>query len=78
MNDPKKGFKEGVFAARQFGAEFTANPGSSRREYLNDAAWYFGEDKTYSNLTAEEREALNTAFAEGVKAEKEARRIVGP
>jgi hypothetical protein len=70
MNDPKKGFKEGVFAARQFGAEFKANPGSSRMEYLNDAAWYFGEGKTYSTLTAEEKAALLKAFAEGERAER--------
>jgi hypothetical protein len=71
MDSIKKGFKEGVFAARQFGAEFVANPGSSRMEYLNDAALYFGEGKTYSTLTSEERQALQKAFAEGMKAEKD-------
>jgi hypothetical protein len=77
MNEPKKGFKEGVFAARQFGAEFVANPGSSRIEYLNDAAWYFGEGKTYATLTAEEKFALCEAFSEGgMRAEKEAQRIL--
>ena len=77
MNEPKKGFKEGVFAARQFGAEFVANPGSSKMEYLNDAAFYFGEGKTYAKLTAEERAALVEAFNAGMRAEKEATKIVG-
>jgi hypothetical protein len=77
MNEIKKGFDQGVFAARQFGAEYVANPGSSKMEHLNDAAWYFGEGKTYATLTAEERDALNKAFNEGMKAEKEARKVIG-
>lgn len=77
MDEPKKGMKEGIFAAKQFGAEFEANPGSSRMEYLNDAAFYFGEGKTYSTLTQEERDALNKAFSEGIQAEKDARKIIG-
>ena len=70
MQEIKKGHKEGIFAAKQFGAEYQANPGSSRMEYLNDAAWYFGEGKTYATLTAKERTELNTAFNAGIQAEK--------
>ena len=77
MNEPKKGFEQGVFAAKQFGAEYVANPGSSKLEYLNNAAWYFGEGKTYATLTADERKALNVAFNEGMKAERDARKIIG-
>lgn len=77
MNEPKKGFKEGVFAARQFGAEFVANPGSSKMDYLNDAAWYFGEGKTYATLTPEEKVALGEAFNAGMRAEKDARKAIG-
>lgn len=73
MDKIKTGFDQGVFAARQFGAEFIANPGSSRMDYLNDAAFYFGEGKTYSKLTPDERKALNKAFTEGEQAERLAR-----
>lgn len=71
MNKPKRGFNEGKFAARSFGAEYQANPGSSRTDYLNDAAWYFGKEKI-SELNEEERKALYEEFAAGIKAEKEA------
>jgi len=63
------GMEEGIFAAKQFGAEFQANPGSSRQEYRENAAWYFGKESV-SELTTEEALALNTGFYEGIRREK--------
>jgi len=74
MRDIKKGFDEGVRASRQLGAEFAANPGESRKEYVEDAAWYFGEGKTYATLTEAEKTALSNSFAEGFAAERKLRR----
>jgi len=64
----------GIFAAKQFGAEYQANPGSSRREYLDSAAYYFRQDvESFSQLTPEEREACQKAFREGIDAERASR-----
>ena len=53
------------------GAEYQANPGSSRMEYLDSAAWYFGEDKDeLKDLSADEKAALHKAFREGQDAER--------
>lgn len=61
----------GIIAARQFGAEWQANPGSSRRDYLDSAAYYFDDDKeTFADLSPEEKIACRKAFEEGVNAEK--------
>lgn len=53
------------------GAEYQANPGSSRREYLDNSAYYFGEDKeTFADLSLEEKEICLNAFQAGIVAEK--------
>lgn len=69
-DDPTKGAN-----GQTLWAEFTANPHSSRLDYLNDAS-YFGEDKTLSALAVEEKKALCQAFNEGVQAEKTARNTI--
>lgn len=70
MDDTKRGFKEGVEAARYFGSEFQANPGSDKMEYLDAIADYFREDATWKDLTNKEKEAAKEAFRKGVEAEK--------
>jgi hypothetical protein len=63
--------ERGIFAARQFGAEHQANPGSSRREYLDSSAYYFRDGvESFSQLTDEEKEACRSAFQKGVAAER--------
>lgn len=69
MNNQKRGTKEGLFAARQFGAEFQANPGSSRMEYLDSAAWYFGVE-SFAELSEEQKWQCKAAFDQGIKAER--------
>ncbi len=70
MNDIKRGLKEGTYAAFAMGAECQANPGSSRRDYLNDAAWYFGKD-SLKDLNEEERTICHREFERGMKTERE-------
>lgn len=71
MNLGPRNKEKGAFAARQFGAEFQANPGSSRREYLDSAAYYFREGvESFSELTEEEKAICRKAFDDGVAAEK--------
>ena len=61
----------GTKAAHYMGAEYAANPGSSRREYLDSAAYYFGETKeTYADLTAEEKLICSKQFQAGIEAER--------
>jgi hypothetical protein len=61
----------GAKAAREMGAEYQANPGSSRIEYLNDSAYYFRDGvEKLSDLTPEEREICQREFAAGIAAEK--------
>jgi hypothetical protein len=63
--------ENGPIAAKMMGAEYQANPGSSRKEYLDNSAYYFSEDKNcYSDLTLEEKELCLDAFDAGVKLEK--------
>jgi hypothetical protein len=69
MDDVSRGFQEGVKAARYFGAEFQANPGSHKVDYLNDAADYFCKGATIKDLSTSERKALYEAFNAGMKAE---------
>jgi hypothetical protein len=69
MDPTKRGKKEGASAARYFGSEYQANPGSSRRDYLNDSAWYFGVDD-YKKLSPEDREVCDREFAAGIAAER--------
>lgn len=63
-------FEKGVEAARYFGAEFQANPGSNRQEYLDSCANYFGKD-CFRDLGPKEKGACRDAFNAGIKAEKE-------
>jgi len=66
MKEQKRGMKEGIFAAEQFGAEFQANPGSSRFEYVESAAWYFGKE-SFSELSQVEKIACRSAFVRGIE-----------
>ncbi len=63
--------ENGPIAARAMGAEHQANPGSSRREYLDNAAYYFGEDKeSFSDLSEEQKAICKSAFNEGIAIER--------
>ncbi len=63
--------KQGAFAARQMGAEFQANPGSSRGEYLDSSAFYFREGvESFSQLTDEEKTICRREFNAGIAQEK--------
>lgn len=61
--------KNPAACAREMGAEFQANPGSSRREYLDSAAYYFGWD-TYAEMPADAKLVCMNAFLDGVNAER--------
>ena len=61
--------EKGRAAAYYFGAEYTANPGSSRLEYMSDCAFYYGKER-YSDLSLEEKNEIQQAFNEGCAAEK--------
>jgi len=53
------------------GAEYQANPGSSMREYLDNSAYYFGEDKeSFSDLSENEKAICRKAFNEGIAIER--------
>ena len=53
------------------GAEYQANPGSSRIEYLDSAAYYFSEDiEKFSDLSDDDKAACRKAFEEGVREER--------
>lgn len=68
--DIKRGTEEALKAARYFGAEYQANPGSDRMEYLDDVADYLGADLTWKDLTREQKKPLLEAFKRGIEAEK--------
>lgn len=71
MNNTPRNSEQGPKSARYMGAEWAANPGESRKEYLDSAAYYFGEDKeTFYELSPDEKSACLTAFNEGVAAER--------
>lgn len=71
MNLGPRNKERGAFAARQFGAEWQANPGSSKMEYLDSAAYYFREDvEKFMQLTDEEKVICRSEFAAGVEAER--------
>jgi hypothetical protein len=55
------GMEEGAKAAKSFG--------SSRMEYLESAAFYYGK-QSYRELSNEEKQACQAAFNAGVAAEK--------
>jgi len=62
--------ENGPIAAKYMGAEYKANPGSSRREYLDNSAYYFGEDKeSFSDLSEDEKAICRKAFNEGIAIE---------
>lgn len=66
-----RSFEIGKRVSYQSGAEYQANPGTNRREYLNDSAIYFRKGvKTINDLTPRERTALMSEFNRGVAAEK--------
>jgi hypothetical protein len=71
MNNAVRNPEAGARAAHYMGAEYAANPGSSRMEYLDSAAWYFGSDKeSRSDLTPEEKTILHREFQKGIEAER--------
>jgi len=70
MNKIKRGFEEGVEAARYFGSEYQANPGSDQLEYFDSIADYFRKDALWSDLSSKEKQAAREAFKKGVEAEK--------
>lgn len=71
MNLGPRNKEKGAVAARQFGAELQANPGSSRREYLDSSAYYFRDGvESFSQLTEEEKEICRREFDAGIAAEK--------
>jgi hypothetical protein len=55
--------KRALAAAKYFGAEYEVNPGSSRMEYMDDCAYYFG--KTWKELSQEDKNAISVAFEKG-------------
>lgn len=73
MKDPygERNFEKGKKVAYQFGAECQANAGTSIRDYLEDLAFYCGDDDMlFDNLPEEQRNALIIEFNKGIKAEK--------
>ena len=71
MNYPTRNEQAGAKAAFAFGAEYQANPGSSRREYLDSAAYYFGPDfEKVSDLSENQKEVLFREFQAGIAREK--------
>lgn len=56
-------------AAKYFGAEYAANPGSSRLEYMESIALKMGK-KTWSELAFDDKRQFSRAFDEGVREEK--------
>lgn len=74
MKDPygERSFEKGKRAAYECGAALQANPGESRKEYLDSAAIYFRPDvETFEELTKEEKTALLIEFNKGIEAEKQ-------
>jgi acyl-CoA reductase-like NAD-dependent aldehyde dehydrogenase len=65
----ERDLEEAVAAARYFGAEYQANPGSSRSEYMESIAMKLGQERWFS-LTPEQRRVCGNAFEEGRRAEK--------
>lgn len=73
MKDPygERSFERGVKVAYSFGAECQANPGTSIKDYLEDLAFYSGDDDmVFKNLPKEHQNALIIAFNKGIEAEK--------
>lgn len=74
MKDPygKRNFERGIKVAHGFGAECQANPGTSIKDYLEDLAFYCGDDDMlFDNLPKEQQNALIIEFNKGIKAEKQ-------
>ena len=57
-------------AARYFGAECQANPGTSFSDYASDIALRYGKGKKWSDLTKEEMAAARAAFSQGREEER--------
>lgn len=60
---------KGQEAARYFGAECEANPGSSWSDYAEDCASYYGKSK-WRDLTPDEKAEALAAFNAGRKDER--------
>lgn len=56
-------------AARYWGAEFQANPGDARSEYLDSIAMKLGKEQ-WSDISRDQRTILLKAFHEGMSAER--------
>ncbi len=58
------------------GAEYQANPGSSKPKYMDAAAYYFRDDvELLEDLTPEEKEILINEFNIGIDIEKKHQEI---
>jgi hypothetical protein len=71
VNEPERGREEGKRAARYFGAEYQANPGSDRLEYYESIAWYY-EKGSWAEMSDDERQEAIFEFNEGIKRERRA------
>ena len=71
MEEPKRGREEGKVVAKYFGTEYQANPGSSRMEYYDSIAWYYGHEK-WSEMKDDERQEAAKLFEAGVRKEQKA------
>lgn len=66
-----RNLEKGKTAARQFGAEYQANPGSNRHEYLDDSAFYFGESfESFQDLPEDLKIICRDEFQKGIEQEK--------
>lgn len=69
MNEPERGREAGKRNARYFGAEYQANrSNSTRQEYFESIAWYYGHE-SWDEMTDEERTEAIEEFNEGVRRE---------
>jgi len=71
MNPPDRKIVSGEVAAFRFGAEWKRNPGSSRSDYMNDAAGYYGSE-CFADLSDTKKKELIAAFNAGAEAETRA------
>ena len=67
----EKSINQAKKAAKEFGAEYQANPGSDRMEYLDSIAFYVREGVHFwKDLNQSEKIVLINEFNLGVEAEK--------
>ena len=74
MTDPygERNFEKGKKVAYESGAECQANPGTSIKDYLEDLAFYCGDDNMlFDSLPKEQQNILIIEFNKGIEAEKQ-------